>query len=1126
MTYSTACNDCMKMALDIVSIDENMSDGDLVYLKDLSLTVVTSELSLNESHQSSLRKTLCEKLGESGRKRLAERIIKKQSIMCKDLKILVNYINNPRTRKTLLERGYQQFYRNRDSLPDLVKRDIERNKIIQLPENIHDLYLMMTSSLDYMKSRVLLKHLVTECLEIDANSRFEVVIEEIEECSELILSKPSNAEELNKQIEYAATLHFFKNILKYEKSDDWNECMLASAHLACAHFTIITHTIEISDSDSEQSLVVFDEINSDPLVPVLPVEIQEKSANQETIGYSRSANSSESSASGEDLDTAEEITESSLLPISDATNSDSLLSVEIQEKSDNQETIGYFRSAHSSESSDSGKGFLSEILEKNTAKLSNLSYDFFVQNEISKFFMSIHNANENENEEDKYILIYLEVNKFEETVDLNYMVNHPSDEGILILKFIESNKTMNSTIYSFMNDITDVKCSIENEAKFVDFIIQPDIIKVYFTLRNQIIDSGFSSRKIIGLNDAVVNILCMSQQADTITECGKEDGRKNDIKDNRKGGRKSGKKGGRKCGQKNSEKKISVTMKLSDVNHKLGKNKREDKVWADIDYNGIKVALVNGYMTGFDKEKSNDASQKVSTANSSLKSEQGDQACFLGARPKQYSATQREPNIKVSQCINICDEDGFSDLLLDCNDEVQNEVLERVTNVLNYIDDPKNEDKYKIAEKSFLNGLWFSHQYFDLLSRAYAVRGDSDFLKKLLDGFIQNDSFYKGCPPGNLVEQEECKRGMYSLFHSNHFIHYTLKKDCTPSDGMDSCANDFWLVDQGVYIDYINFIALLRYWGPELFNLHFHAVCESSDPFELMSFRKLTQRNRLGLLINFDKKLDFKKAHVYIFQNHEKYGHKDFSGEFHRIYAFCDSRRRPTVHFCSPCLPANASILTIYKKMIREYNKDPVNERIMTAQRWALIKNGLKSDPLLDTEDITIKELIRSGGGLSLVSSYGINFSEISGIKLTYKRNLKYEERLRKTEQIRVQEVKENKRYIENLAVLACAESESESESEAEKQPQANSLPVYEVNAVKEEPERDLASMFVININELNKIFKQHEKKGSKKYTKDLVFSSCDSLKKLYAEIKKASVTISDNDQKHYFRIIRLVENM
>ncbi|MCK5893837.1 MAG: hypothetical protein KAG53_05395, partial [Endozoicomonadaceae bacterium] len=253
MEYSTACNDCIGRAFDILFNGQNMKDEDLVYLDDLSIKVIDLDASPIES-QHSLKKLLYEKLSSAGRKSLAKRSIEERSITYKDLKLVSHYINNPRTKQTLLDRGYQQLSSNYNSLPDLVKKDMGKHEILRFPDNIHILHLMMTCHNLKRDSLALKKHLTTKCMDIDANSRYEDLEEEHEECSEMIFSVSPIVEKLNDHIAYAATLYDLYGIWKLEDSDKWNRCILDPTILSHVHPSLIEHSSNTLHKDELQDV--------------------------------------------------------------------------------------------------------------------------------------------------------------------------------------------------------------------------------------------------------------------------------------------------------------------------------------------------------------------------------------------------------------------------------------------------------------------------------------------------------------------------------------------------------------------------------------------------------------------------------------------------------------------------------------------------------------------------------------------------------------------------------------------------------------------------------------------------------------------------------------------------------
>ena len=187
----TARNTSINQALDISLIDQNINDEDLVYLHNKSVKVVPHGGGPCEI-QKSLLKLLNEKLNGAGRKSLAERTIKKKSITYKELTSLVHNINKPRTQQTLQPNRYLQWSIDYDNFPEFVKDDMINNNILVVPSNIYDLSKTIFCSESRIHSLVLLKHIVTQCMEIDYHTSFDDLKEEFKDCIKLLFKNSAS----------------------------------------------------------------------------------------------------------------------------------------------------------------------------------------------------------------------------------------------------------------------------------------------------------------------------------------------------------------------------------------------------------------------------------------------------------------------------------------------------------------------------------------------------------------------------------------------------------------------------------------------------------------------------------------------------------------------------------------------------------------------------------------------------------------------------------------------------------------------------------------------------------------------------------------------------------------------
>ncbi|MCK5894040.1 MAG: hypothetical protein KAG53_06420 [Endozoicomonadaceae bacterium] len=1162
MVHNKACSNSVSQALGVLSIDKNIQDDDFVYLDNRALKVVTSESNLSES-QMSLKKLLHEKLSGAGRKRFSRRSVKTQSITYENIKSLVHYIEKPRTRKNLLERRYQLFRANCNNFPDLVRKDMEKTKMTSLPSNIYKLCTVMTGADFDMTPMGLIKHLTTQCMDIDSNSKYETLEEERKECSELIHSQASScSSESKKQVEYIVTLDGFHNIWQQKKAKRWNKFMLEPTISSCVHFSPIepfsdkqdksgsldidtsllfqeggavsqktiaydhdsiitrsfesldsTHDLLITEKATQSSTLIFDETGNETL---LPVENQERSANQKTVGCP--SHDSIITYSFDQLDSGQgsAITKLTQSISNDETKNNDTLSSELvvdsKVKNANSETI---------EVSDDDipiANFFEELDLDPYSAIANKPTELLDPNDVSliidridEFISSLDDSEEiNEKLFDQLLHILLE--EFRGKTDVYQIRNHPLFDKIHFLRYLSPKdiNTIDITVYDIINNLSKIKYfSADDEIRVLKLItsgrtesvyirIRRQVINSSSRIRRQVINSSSSSEKIIALNDEAFNILRIHYAATTA-----EDSSKNS-----------------KNKKSKSSKENIIFMGSVGVGSDGCRTAEPCTLSRNIDHNGIKVVLVNGYMTGSYQEKSSDTSQRESAASPLLKPEE---AYLFGARPKERT-TQPGSSIKFSKGMNICDQNGFSDRLIDYNRAAWNDYAERKTNVLDYLDDLENEKKYETAKNAFLNGFWFPNQYFYLLIKACNVSRHQDFFKERLTSFVENEYLCNGFPPNGLKVQKNDKesRSRCSATMSNRFLHYTLMENVTPSEGVDSCDNNFWLTDQGTFMSHIIFKVILNFLGIKSFNQYFGSINKSTDPFELMSFVEANTRSRLLNLLMYNTEIKFEKAHLYVFKNHKNYGLRDFNGDFHNLYAFCDNSY-PTVSFCSPCLPMGASIITIYQTLVNRYNQKPFNGEIMTANNWEMLKNELGSEPSLDTTDITMLDLIEFGGGLLSLTSVRVNFPMIEKIKLKYTDSLRileyqleHKEYLCQKEQERQKQTQEKKEKQRSAVALRHTES-------------AASVETYhatcEVGVGTKQLEPDPIDELKKEIIKVKKNLKLYNNQ-SKETKKEAAIDSWNSLKSLYMNIKEKGIKIDIKDEHHYAELEEGVDTM
>ncbi|WP_211824587.1 hypothetical protein [Kistimonas asteriae] len=226
MANQATCDRSASKTLAFSVIDKNIHDSDFIYMDRRSLKKVPPTVTNVLQTQDSLRKLLCEKLNNAGRKSLANRLSKK-NITYKELKSLTQQINNPRTKQTLLNNSTKLFstipYEN---LPSVVREDIEKKDIPSIPENIHILHQIMTCHEFEMHSIALIKHFTTQCMQIDFNSPFETLEEEYSDCARLLLTPGSNTEEVQLQMCYIKNLESLHDIWKQQNPADWNQVLL------------------------------------------------------------------------------------------------------------------------------------------------------------------------------------------------------------------------------------------------------------------------------------------------------------------------------------------------------------------------------------------------------------------------------------------------------------------------------------------------------------------------------------------------------------------------------------------------------------------------------------------------------------------------------------------------------------------------------------------------------------------------------------------------------------------------------------------------------------------------------------------------------------------------------------
>ncbi|MCK5894037.1 MAG: hypothetical protein KAG53_06405, partial [Endozoicomonadaceae bacterium] len=423
----------------------------------------------------------------------------------------------------------------------------------------------------------------------------------------------------------------------------------------------------------------------------------------------------------------------------------------------------------------------------------------------------------------------------------------------------------------------------------------------------------------------------------------------------------------------------------------------------DLGQDSAVAKKTNESLTSMSDKTSGDTLQRVSTTSPRLKSDRGAKSSLAssqGARPKEV-AVRPESYITLMTNTKIHDENDLSDFIIKCNHIVKNDIIERETNVKNYIADSENENKYKIAKDSLMRGLWLRDRKFDLLCEAGAV-SKHRFFNKRKDMFIKNGYFFNGCPP------RDCVAGisyMKSVFTSSpkvrNYIHYILEKNVAPSDALFSCSMDFWLSDPGTYIEYIMYIVIFIVLGKKSFDKHFGNIKKNSEPFSLVTMAiESANFNRLNDFVIINNERSFKRASFYAFVNHKNYEKRDFNGDFSLMYVLCENASLPT-QFLSPHLHDKALESCVYEKLVNEYNKLPYNKRVMTDKGWEAVvhRSGVCSLPSLSFPFITVSDLKEECGGLSS-TSLSINFNYILNIKQELKKEIKKELKSIKTEEL------------------------------------------------------------------------------------------------------------------------------
>lgn len=237
-----------KILINLSNIDKNINDNDLVYIDNRSLKVVLPDKENIDQIQEPLRQQLQESLNNAGRKSLAERSVK-QPITYKTFNFLISQINSPRTTRTLLDNINKQFSCSIEDLPEFVRQDMRNKRLIQLPKNIHILYCLASLFPAEKLPLTLIKHITTQCLEIDFDSPFDTLEEERLECILMLVNSCSNIEYLKITTNCIATLSGLENILKHQNKENWEQLTLQQpAKLTCLEHLLEEHLIVQSTS--------------------------------------------------------------------------------------------------------------------------------------------------------------------------------------------------------------------------------------------------------------------------------------------------------------------------------------------------------------------------------------------------------------------------------------------------------------------------------------------------------------------------------------------------------------------------------------------------------------------------------------------------------------------------------------------------------------------------------------------------------------------------------------------------------------------------------------------------------------------------------------------------------------
>ena len=545
-----------------------------------------------------------------------------------------------------------------------------------------------------------------------------------------------------------------------------------------------------------------------------------------------------------------------------------------------------------------------------------------------------------------------------------------------------------------------------------------------------------------------------------------------------------------------------------------------------------------------DETTHNDISQGASIESPLFKPELGGQtslASHQGARPKEVSV-QGESYLGSIPVVEIRYQYEFVDFIIKCSHIAKDDMIKRVDNVLNYLYDSDDEEKCNTAISSFMGGHWLRDQYFNLLSRAATIDKHA-FFDKRLNSFLRNSYFCNGRPPKNRETKKHYMVSKYNKLKSyDNYIHYVLANNVTPSDAVESCCKDFWLIDQGIFIEHVQALALYLFLGKEAFNQYFSAINKQTEPFSLVTIgAPAANYNRILNLSFDDYELTCKKGTFYTFINHNTYNIRHPTGEFPCMLALCDDASKPP-RFCVPSIHKNALIECIVAKLVDEYNNKPYHEQILACEKWDLIgaeKHMATFVKCLRSITMTV-EMLKHETDFEKdrgVPGKTMCFRKIKGIKKAAikKAAIKkavIEIAIKKTaieaaiekvaiETLRLQESQKDKEKSIGKKVQLRQKSKQDSAdavtvSISEEAPKTISATacLLETNSIINQSKNDLISDLQLNVNNVHAVLRRYLR--SKKAKKDVLISKCKSLELLHAKIKREGLNIPVKIERHY----------